>query len=106
MEAALGNTVLKFEKEYFGRGPKEISTYIVKDMVIIRQKGILTPAKEKVRDNPESVGLIQRLRETLLKNNQEVLPRRTAESHRLPGGFPVHRSERGAFGEVPDPHLR
>ena len=73
MEAALGNTVLKFEKEYFGRGPKEISTYIEKDMGIIRQKGILTPAEEKERDNPESVGLIQRLRETLLKNNQEVL---------------------------------
>ena len=46
MEAALGHTVLKFEKEYFGRGPKEISTYIVKDMVIIRLKGILTPAEE------------------------------------------------------------
>lgn len=73
LEAALGNAILKFEREYFGRGPKEISTYIVRDMVLIRQKGILTPAEEQVRDNSESVDLIQRLRETLLKNNQEIL---------------------------------
>lgn len=73
LEAALGNAVLKFEREYFGRGPKEISTYIVKDLVLIRQRGILTPAEERVRNNPESVDLIQRLRETLLKNNQEIL---------------------------------
>lgn len=69
----MGNAVLKFEKEYFGRGPKEIATYIVRDMVLIRQNGILTPAEEQVRDNPDSVDLIQRLRETLLKNNQETL---------------------------------
>lgn len=73
LEAAMGNAVLKFEREYFGRGPKEISTHVVKDMVLIRQRGILTPAEEQVRNNPDSVDLIQRLREALLKNNQEVL---------------------------------
>ena len=73
MEAAHGNSVFKVEKEYFGTRPKEITTNIAKDMVKIRPKGILTPAKEKVRDNPEGAGLIQRMRETLLKNNQEVL---------------------------------
>lgn len=73
LEAALGNVVLKFEREYFGRGPKEISTYVVKDLVLVRQRGILTPAEEQVRNNPESVDLIQRLREALLKNNQEIL---------------------------------
>ncbi|NMA61682.1 MAG: DUF2294 domain-containing protein [Firmicutes bacterium] len=73
LEAAMGNAVLKFEREYFGRGPREISTHVVKDLVLIRQRGILTPAEEQVRNNPESVELIQRLRETLLRNNQEVL---------------------------------
>lgn len=73
LEAAIGNAVMKFEREYFGRGPKELHTYVLRDMVIIRQNGILTPAEEQVRENPESVDLIQRLRETLLKNNQDVL---------------------------------
>ena len=61
---------MKFEREYFGRKFKEINTFIVQDMIIIRQRGILTPAEEQVRDNPESVDLIKRLRETLLKSNQ------------------------------------
>lgn len=72
LESKIGSAVMKFEREYFGRGPKEINTFIVQDMIIIRQRGILTPAEEQVRDNPESVDLIKRLRETLLKNNQEA----------------------------------
>ena len=73
MEAAIGSAVMKFEREYFGRGPKELHTYVVQDMIMIRQTGILTPAEEQVRDNPDSVDLIQRLRETLLKMFCELL---------------------------------
>lgn len=62
LESKIGSAVMKFEREYFGRGPKEINTFIVQDMIIIRQRGILTPAEEQVRDNPESVDLIKRLR--------------------------------------------
>ncbi len=73
LEAAIGSAVMKFEREYFGRGPKELQTFVVQDMVLIRQRGILTPAEEQVRDNQDSVDLIRLLRETLLKNNQEIL---------------------------------
>lgn len=73
LEAAIGSAVMKFEREYFGRGPKELQTFVVQDVVLIRQKGILTPAEEQVRENPDSVDLIRRLREALLKNNQEIL---------------------------------
>lgn len=73
LEAAIGAAVMKFEREYFGRGPKEIQTFVVQDMVLIRQKGILTPAEEQVRENHDSVDLIRRLRETLLKNNKDIL---------------------------------
>lgn len=73
LEAAIGAAVMKFEREYFGRGPRELQTFVVQDMVIIRQKGILTPAEEQVKENRDSVDLIRRLRETLLKNNQDIL---------------------------------
>lgn len=73
LEAAIGAAVMKFEREYFGRGPREIQTFVVQDMVLIRQKGILTPAEEQVRENHDSVDLIRRLRETLLKNNKDIL---------------------------------
>jgi uncharacterized protein YbcI len=72
LEAEIGSAVMKFEKEYFGRGPRELQTYILKDMIIIRQKGVLTLAEEQLADNPEGIELIRRLREKLLITNKKV----------------------------------
>ena len=71
-EAEIGSGIMKFEKEYYGRGPREIQTYILKDMIIIKQKGVLTLAEEQLADNPEGVELIRRLREKLLKTNKKT----------------------------------
>jgi uncharacterized protein YbcI len=72
LEAEIGAAIMKFEKEYFGRGPQELQTYILKDMVIIRQKGVLTLAEAQLADNPEGIELIRRLREKMLKTNEET----------------------------------
>ena len=71
LEAEIGSGVMKFEKEYFGRGPQELQTYIFKDMIIIKQKGVLTLAEQQLANNPEGVELIRRMREKLLKTNKE-----------------------------------
>jgi uncharacterized protein YbcI len=73
LEAEIGSAIMKFEKEYFGRGPRELQTYILKNMIIIMQKGVLTLAEEQLADNSEGVELIRRLREKLLKTNKKVL---------------------------------
>ena len=31
---------------YMGRGPKDAATYVVADMVVVRLKGVLTPAEQ------------------------------------------------------------
>lgn len=71
LEAEIGSAIMKFEKEYFGRGPQELQTYIFKDMIIIKQKGVLTLAEQQLANNPEGVELIRRMREKLLKTNKE-----------------------------------
>lgn len=71
LEAEIGSGIMKFEKEYFGRGPQEIQTYIFKDMIIIKQKGVLTLAEQQLANSPEGVELIRRMREKLLKTNKE-----------------------------------
>ena len=38
LESKIGSAVMKFRQEYFGRGPKEINTFIVQDTIIIRQR--------------------------------------------------------------------
>jgi uncharacterized protein YbcI len=37
LEAEISDALTRFEKEHMGRGPLEIRTYIVDDMVIVRR---------------------------------------------------------------------
>ncbi|MEK6201782.1 MAG: DUF2294 domain-containing protein, partial [Desulfobulbaceae bacterium] len=36
LEAEISDAVIKFEKEYMGRGPLETKTFIIGDMVLVR----------------------------------------------------------------------
>ena len=36
IEAEISEAIIKFEKEYMGRGPLETKTYIVDDLVLVR----------------------------------------------------------------------
>ena len=48
LEADISALITKFEKEHLGRGPKEVRTFIIHDLILVRLKGILTPAEEKL----------------------------------------------------------
>ena len=39
VEAQVSEAIIKFEKDYMGRGPTETKAYIIKDMVLVRLKG-------------------------------------------------------------------
>jgi uncharacterized protein YbcI len=56
-----------------GRGPKETKAYIIEDMVLIRLKGVLTPAEQQLAKNTEGIELIKRLRSNLLEQARELL---------------------------------
>jgi len=40
-ETAIRNAVIKFEQEFMGRGPTEVKAFILRDMVLVRLKGVL-----------------------------------------------------------------
>ena len=48
IEAAISHAIVQFEIDYMGRGPKETRTHIVEDLVVVRLKGVLTPAEEQL----------------------------------------------------------
>jgi len=56
-----------------GRGPIESKTYIIKDMVFIRLKGVLTPAEEQLAKTVEGAELIKKLRVQLLEGARILL---------------------------------
>jgi len=75
MEAEISEAVVKFEKEYMGRGPEETKTYILDDMLLVRLHGVLTPAEKQLAKTEDIRGraLIKQARMELLENARELL---------------------------------
>lgn len=76
IEAEISEAIIKFEKEYMGRGPDETKTYIFDDIIFIRLQGVLTPAEKqlaKVVDNAQGRDLIKQVRIQLLEKARMLL---------------------------------
>jgi len=73
LEAEIGNALIQFEKDFMGRGPKETRAYIVEDMVLVRLKGVLTPAEQQLAKNAAGTDLIKQIRSNLLEQARELL---------------------------------
>ena len=67
-EAKISEVVSRFENEYMGRGPKQIRTLIVQDMIIIRLKGFLSQSEQKLAENSQGVELLKKVRTILFEN--------------------------------------
>jgi len=67
MEAKISEAVSKFEIEYMGRGPKNIRTYIISDMIIVRLTGFLSPSEQKLTDKPQGIELFKKVRNSLFE---------------------------------------
>lgn len=76
LEAEISDAIIRFEKEYMGRGPLETKTYIIDDLVIVRLKGVLTRAECQLAESgAASAGreLIKRMRHALLEKGRPML---------------------------------
>ena len=76
VEAEISSAIIKFEKEYMGRGPLETKTYILGDMVLVRLKGVLTLAEHQLGGPGEVASgrdLIKQVRITLLEKGRPLL---------------------------------
>ena len=61
-EAAVRTAIIKFEQEFLGRGPDEVRVFIVRDMLVVRLKGVLTPAERQLAKTAEGIDMVKRLR--------------------------------------------
>ena len=73
IEAEISDAMVKFEVEYMGRGPKEVRSYILEDMILVRLKGVLTQAEQQLTKSSDGVELIKSMRSTLIKNAKPIL---------------------------------
>ena len=75
LETEISESIIKFEKEYMGRGPEETKTIIFDDNIFIRLRGVLTPAEKKLASTDESRGrdLIKQVRLELIEKARPLL---------------------------------
>ncbi len=76
IEEEICKAIIKFEKEYMGRGPLEAKAYIIEDMVLIRLKKVLTQAElnlAKTSENSKGRELIKQVRIELLEKGRPLL---------------------------------
>ena len=73
IEAEICRAVVQFEIDYMGRGPKETCTHIVEDLVVVRLKGVLTPAEEQLTKSIDGKELVKKMRATLIDKARPLL---------------------------------
>lgn len=79
VESAIRNAIIKFEQEFMGRGPEDVRAFIIKDIVLVRLKGVLTPAERQLAKTPEGIEMVRRLRQTLIAQGREKLSQKVEE---------------------------
>jgi uncharacterized protein YbcI len=76
IEREISQAIIRFEKEFMGRGPLEAKTYVIEDMVLVRLKNVLTPAELKLAasDSRERGRyLIKQIRQELIEQGRPLL---------------------------------
>ena len=73
LEAEFTKAIIKFEKEYLGRGPLDARTFFIHDMILVRLRGVLTPAEMKLAENREGQMLVKETRRQLFETSRALL---------------------------------
>ena len=76
IEAAICEGIGHFEQKYMGRGPKDIRTHLIGDMLVVRLKGVLTEAEQQLAKSfPSEKGrdLLKEVRTQLIETARPVL---------------------------------
>jgi uncharacterized protein YbcI len=73
MEAEIRQAVIRFEKEFMGRGPLETRTYLLDDMILVRLEGVLVPAEIHLAQSEDGRRLLKEVRCNLLEKGRPLL---------------------------------
>lgn len=75
-EREISQAIIRFEKDFMGRGPLDAKTYILEDMVLIRLTNVLTPAELKLAQTESRERgryLIKQMRQELIEQGRPLL---------------------------------
>lgn len=76
LESEISSAIIRFKKEYMGRGPLSVKTYLLDDMALVRLQGVLTAAEQKlvqVEERSRGRDLIKNTRLELIEHGRPLL---------------------------------
>jgi uncharacterized protein YbcI len=76
IEAAICEGIAHFEQQYMGRGPKDIRTHLLGDLVVVRLQGVLTAAEQhlvKSLSAEKGRDLLKQVRTQLIETARPVM---------------------------------
>ena len=76
IEAAVCEGMNRFERDYMGRGPKDIHTHLIGDVLLVRLQGVLTAAEQqlvKALPAEKGRGLLKQVRTHLIETARPVM---------------------------------
>ncbi len=72
-EANFSKAIIQFEKEHLGRGPLDARTFFLGDMILVRLKGLMTPAEQKLATGSDGRDLVKEMRRQLFESSRPLL---------------------------------
>ena len=82
IEAAICEGVSRFEQDYMGRGPKDVRTHLLGDLLVVRLQGVLTAAEQQlVKSFSAEKGrdLLKQVRTHLIETARPVMEKMVEE---------------------------
>jgi uncharacterized protein YbcI len=75
LEAAICEGISRFEQDYMGRGPKDIHTHLLGDLLVVRLQGVLTAAEQHLVKSLNDKGrdLLKQVRTHLIETARPIL---------------------------------
>ncbi len=76
IEAAVCEGINRFEREYMGRGPKDIHAHLIGDLLVVRLHGVLTAAEQQLVKSLQAEkgrDLLKQVRTQLIETARPIL---------------------------------
>jgi uncharacterized protein YbcI len=73
MHNAIRQAIIKFEQDFMGRGPTDVRAFIIRDLVVVRLRGVLTQAERQLAKNADGVEMIRSMRQNLIAQGKDAL---------------------------------
>ena len=73
LESEISKALTHWEKQYLGRGSVSVKSDILRDMIIVNLRGILTPAEYSVCKDKDGLLSVKELRNSLVESGVDEL---------------------------------